>query len=914
MGLAPSRPRSLAPEFGGNQHVYLLVVLFPRPRIVDTSRVCDIKQRPTFVQENHPRPVKMASSAPAALVPPTTSTSVSSSRNHSQHSGSSAGPSVACTDGIVTDGIVRITKRLSSGNKQKRYLFTAQAVFPGPSPTSCSDGGPASAVSSGTTSDSNSAHFPGEHFDNYSVVNLLLRFPASLRDAAPPRQRTPRDLHAGDVVRLRVRTFDEEVLDVLKFMRLESWASTFSGAARASTGGVGATSSSAATPGFAAPQLLPPAPKRSLSKKLPALILQCSKPRAERVAEFFGGVVASDCAQDRLVYVFEDGELREDESGRTNDFKDRLLALRLALVVRDPDRRRGDTSESKFLSTHADHLNDHQIPSWDPNDDYPVPFFLHSVVHRIYFITEPPVVSLMEALQCLIDRSKTAGMPHRYLCYPKCLGTTLARYNYTSYGRVLVFWAGLQGSKRTSFLAAKTLFHGGSPPVGKMEQLFMYRVYYAEKFRFQKCPHRAQLQQNRDTATAMMALNHLHNGQHNGSSSYSEGAGGPARNGRFRGADSFVYADGLFWMGFRTPHFVVPARDSVAVVRGYYSKVAEACERVLRMEEETFSNDAGSSNETKDVFQNLPQTPPGRGTTSRGSRQDLLTAALVDERASSPKTAPLQNGAVGPPAAPSSPKNSASTKTATSPFLPPLWQQRYLRRCRCLIVGAGRGASTSCLSSLFGIKKKIVVDPAEHIFKRPPGGVVSRLSAGAGGDTVEHWQMTGLEAVSRLLSAVKVPGDLFADSADTGTPTTDGDGRGSREETLDHSSSRHPPRCRGEESLIERSTTTKEKIPLQPAKEPQKHDNIPTFAVFLCYAHENLRDSVELFRRALPLFERPTLCVITFAESQSTGTSTSDAGLGQLLGQLREMGLVNLDQVQLFANAKHQQTLVGEVL
>ena len=349
-------------------------------------------------------------------------------------------------------------------------------------------------------------------------------------------------------------------------------------------------------------------------------------------------------------------------------------------------------------------------------------------------------------------------MPHRYLCYPKCLGTTLAK---------------------------------------------------------------EQLRQNRDTATAMMALNHL--GQHNGSSSYSGGAGslGPApgaRNGGARGADSFVYADGLFWMGFRTPHIVVPARDSVAMVRGYYSKVAEACERVLRMEEETFSS-----------------------------------------------------------------------KRQASSSLPPLSHQRYRRRCRALIVGAGRGASTSCLSSLFAIKQKIVVDPAEHIFKRPPGGVVSRLS-GAGAGYIQHWQMTGLEAVSRLLSG----------------PSPFGDGETLELDHLGTGSSPHPW-C-GEESLIERSSTREKMLsPLQPAaKEPQKHDNIvPTFAVFLCYAHENLRDSVELFRRARPLFERPTLCVITFAETQKTGG---------LLGQLREMGLVNLDQIQLFANGKHQQTLVGEVL
>lgn len=125
----------------------------------------------------------------------------------------------------------------------------------------------------------------------------------------------------------------------------------------------------------------------------PAIILQCHKPLAGRIASYFRGRVASTCTKERLVYVYDTEETR-----KSSRFANTMLEERSKIIQLTSS---GTSSSIKVIMDA-------------------IPAYFHSIIHRIYFVTEKVKVSLAETV---LDFSNIPPERHpkqmKQLCFPR---------------------------------------------------------------------------------------------------------------------------------------------------------------------------------------------------------------------------------------------------------------------------------------------------------------------------------------------------------------------------------------------------------------------------------------------------------------------------------------------------------------
>ncbi|CAD7927815.1 unnamed protein product [Amoebophrya sp. A25] len=294
----------------------------------------------------------------------------------------------------------------------------------------------------------------------------------------------------------------------------------------------------------------PPSP---LGYRRPAMILQCHLPQAERVAEYFQGVVASNCTKDRLVYVFDDdgNENQEEnnvgqEKNHELDFKKKLLTLRRQFISKHAHHEAVENgSEASTPSTTGLSLSDADVPT-----------FFRSVIHRIYFVdyASKPFVSLKDCLAYLGSLRGWTEDPRtterKTLCFPKEIETILFQKRLAEF------------QKLNSNCVGSTTRGGGSASSTSSAE-----VAECKTNRATAVGGAGEKTEDEENETPLLEQDILKILSTAPVSSVS--------------CDSVCYADGLYFVGTNVPRVLIPERAKQAVPSAAYWKLLEIRDRYL---------------------------------------------------------------------------------------------------------------------------------------------------------------------------------------------------------------------------------------------------------------------------------------------------------------------------------------------
>eukprot|EP00392_Amoebophrya_sp_AT5.2_P000566 g567.t1 len=298
--------------------------------------------------------------------------------------------------------------------------------------------------------------------------------------------------------------------------------------------------------------------RKTRGKTRPAMILQCHLGLWDRIATLFDGEVAANSTKDRLVLVYDD----DDADGDVFWFKRQLLDLRRRSLV-------DSTPSSKF------------VPS-----GIPLPDFLKSAIHRVYFCddgADAVFVSREAALAHVLalDRSSIGSEQEqqfvledprqsekRAMCFPREVQDELFQRRLAAFQK-----QSAQGTTRVVTTPPQSRREKCSSSKNRLEETADVRQSSDES----SCTPTKGTGLKETTGTSTKAAQ---NGVATpGSSSRHHGSG--SRTHYFELCDSIVYADGVHYVGTNQPRVIIPERLTSLVPSSAFFKLTEIDDRYV---------------------------------------------------------------------------------------------------------------------------------------------------------------------------------------------------------------------------------------------------------------------------------------------------------------------------------------------